>query len=131
MLNAEDEIVADLADLSDGEVIYFAGDPDAPVMAAHLAAGGRGVFVRGGRITLASGSDEVRLCRLGDVPAIGKRKDAATIANVLAGVAAGWALGLSHDVIITGVKTFGLELPDPAALLAQMARRSPTSATRN
>jgi cyanophycin synthetase len=131
VLNAEDEIVADLADLSDGEVIYFAGDPDAPVMAAHLAAGGRGVFVRSGRITLASGSDEVRLCRLGDVPAIGKRKDAATIANVLAGVAAGWALGLSQDVIITGVKTFGLELPDPAALLAQMARRSPTSATRN
>jgi cyanophycin synthetase len=131
VLNAEDEIVADLADLSDGEVIYFAGDPAAPVMAAHLAAGGRGVFVRGGRIMLATGSDEVRLCRLGDVPAIGKRKDAATIANVLAGVAAGWALGLSQDVIITGVKTFGLELPDPAALLAQMARRSPTSATRN
>ena len=65
------------------------------------------------------------------MPAIGKRKDVATIANVLAGVAAGWALGLGHDVIITGVKTFGLELPDPAALLAQMARRSPTSATRN
>jgi cyanophycin synthetase len=87
--------------------------------------------VRDGRITLASGRDEIRVCRLGDVPVIGKQKDPATIANVLAAVAAGWALGLTQEVIGTGVKTFGLELPDPAALLPQRAGKSPAATARN
>jgi cyanophycin synthetase len=33
---------------------------------------------------LGTGTEEIRLCRLGDVPVIGKQKDPATIANVLA-----------------------------------------------
>jgi cyanophycin synthetase len=127
VLNAADELVADLAELSDGEVIFFAADPACPTLAAHLAAGKRGVFVRESRITLATGVEEIRLCRLGDVPAIGKQKAASTIANVLAGVAAGWALGLTQEVIITGIKTFGLELPDPAALIPQRTRKAPVA----
>lgn len=123
VLNACDPVVADLAELSDGEVIFFAADPACPALAAHLAAGKRCVFVRDGRIALATGSDELRLCRLGDVPVIGKQKDPATIANVLAAVAAGWALGLTQEVIGTGVKTYGLELPDPTALLPQSAKK--------
>ena len=131
VLNAGDDIVASLAELSDGEVIFFAADPACPAMAEHIAAGKRGIFVRDGRITLATGREEIRLCRLGDVPVIGRQKDPATIANVLAAVAAGWALGLTKEVIAIGVKTFGLELPDPAALLPQGARRSPPVAFRN
>ena len=76
------------------------------------------------RIALCAGADELRLCRLGDVPAIGKSKKPEDIANVLAGVAAGWALGLTQEVMSTGVKTFGLELPDPAALLPQRSKKS-------
>ena len=65
--------------------------------------------------------------RLGDVPHIGKAKKTEDIANVLAAVAAGWALGLTQEVIVTGIKTFGLELPDPAALLPQRAKKSPVA----
>ena len=43
---------------------------------------------------------------------------------MLAGVAAGWALGLSQDVLATGVKTFGLALPDPATVLSQRAKQA-------
>jgi cyanophycin synthetase len=43
---------------------------------------------------------------------------------LLAGLAAGWALGLSQDVLTTGAKTFGIELTDPAALIPQLARKS-------
>ena len=94
-------------------------------MAAHITAGRRGAFVRDGRITLATGKDEIRICRLGDVPVIGRQKDPAVVANVLAAVAAGWALGLTHEVIATGVKTFGLELPDPVALLQGTRKPQP------
>jgi len=124
VLNAGDALVAEFAELCDGEVIFYAADPACPPLAEHLAAGKRGVYVSEGRITLGSGPEEIRLCRLGDVPAIGKQKDPATIANVLAAVAAGWAMDLSQEVISTGVKTFGLELPDPAALLPQRSRKS-------
>ena len=46
------------------------------------------------------------------------------IANVLAAIAAGWAMGLSKEVLTTGMKTFGLELTDPAALIPQLAKKS-------
>ena len=112
VLNAEDELVADMAELCDGEVIFFAADAEVPAMAAHLAAGKRGVFVHDGRFALTTGKNEAwLLCRLGDVPFIGKQKDPAAIANVLAAVAAGWALGITFDAIGTGLKTYGLDLP--------------------
>ena len=126
VLNAADPLVADLAELCDGEVIFFAADRSCPAMADHLAAGKRGVYVSEGRITLATGQSEIRLCRLGDSPVIGKQKAPETVANVLAAVAAGWALGLTQEVMTTSIKTFGLELPDPAALLPQRARKSAT-----
>ena len=124
VLNAEDELVADFAELCDGEVIFFACDPANPVLTAHLAAGKRGVTVVDNRIVLRAGSDEIRLCRLIDAPYIGKAKSPKKIANVLAGVAAGWALDLSQDVLSTGIKTFGLALPDPATVLSQRAKQA-------
>ena len=130
VLNGDDPAVVDLAELCDGEVILFAADVAGPAMAAQRAAGRRVVYVSDGRICLASGSDEIRLCRLGDVPAIGKARKAETIANVLAGTAAGWALGLTQDVIITGIKTFGLDLADPFALLPRRTRKSASAASR-
>ena len=39
------------------------------------------------------------------------------IATALAGTAAGWALGLSKEILKTGLKTHGVELPDLAALM--------------
>jgi len=127
VLNAEDELVADFADLCDGEVIFFSCDPANPVLVAHLAAGKRGVTTVDNRIVLRSGANEIRLCRVVDSPYIGKAKQAKNIANVLAGVAAGWAMGLSQEVLTTGIKTIGLELADPAALLPQRARKSPAA----
>ncbi len=126
VLNAEDELVADFAELCDGEVIFFACDPANPTLVAHLAAGKRGVTVADNRIVLRSGADETRLSRLIDAPYIGKAKQPKNIANVLAGIAAGWAMGLSQEVMTTGLKTFGLELIDPAALILQSAKKSQT-----
>ena len=41
------------------------------------------------------------------------------------------ACAVTQEVIGTGVKTFGLELPDPAALLPQRAGKSPAATARN
>ena len=124
VLNAEDELVADFAELCDGEVIFFACDATNPILVAHIAAGKRGVTVVDKRIVLRCGSDETKLSRLVDAPYIGKTKQPKQIANVLAGIAGGWALGLSKEVLTTGIKTFGLDEIDPAALLPLRAKQS-------
>ncbi|MDR2836965.1 MAG: hypothetical protein LBV49_00060, partial [Azonexus sp.] len=58
------------------------------------------------------------------------KKQPATIANALAAVAAAWALGLSQEVIVTGLRTFGLDLADPFALLPRHARKAACVASR-
>ncbi len=128
VLNAADPLTARFAELCDGEVILFAADPDdpaaSPLLAAQRTAGKRSVYVSDGRICLDDGGNETRLCRLGDAPLIGKAKKKESIANALAAVAAGWALGLSQEVIVTGARTYGLDLTDPFALLPRRSRNA-------
>ncbi len=117
VLNADDEMVAGFADLCDGRVIFFSTQRDNPVIVEHLAKGERAVCLVEGRITLLAGQEEIKLCRLVDAPMVGKAKKAEDIATALAGTAAGWALGLSKEILKTGLKTHGVELPDLAALM--------------
>ena len=130
VLNAEDPLTEEFMPLCDGEVILFSTNPDAPLLDQHLGAGKRAVYVSESRLYLGSGEEEIRLCRLGDVPCIGKEKHPHTIAATLAAVAAAWGLGLSQDVIVTGLRTYGLDLADPFALLPRRARKSAHLANR-
>jgi cyanophycin synthetase len=102
VLNAANEAVAELAELSDGRVIFYAMDEHNPVMAAHRASGERVVFVRDNRITLAEDSEEITLLDLAKIPpATVKHPD-----SVLAAVAAAWALGVPSDLICGGLRAF-------------------------
>lgn len=109
VLNADDPLVADMASLCDGEVIFFANDASAPVMAAHLNEGKRGVFVRDGKVIQATGSNEVRVSDVAAIPLTGGGAVAFQIDNVLAAVAAAWALGITADLIRAGIELFGTE----------------------
>ncbi|MFZ1244579.1 MAG: cyanophycin synthetase, partial [Azonexus sp.] len=86
--------------------------------------GKRGVTVADGRVVLRTGSEEIRLSRLVNAPYVGKAKQGKKIANVLAGIAAGWAMDLGKEVLTTGMKTFGIDLVDPAELIPQLAKKS-------
>ncbi|MEN9618666.1 MAG: cyanophycin synthetase, partial [Pseudomonadota bacterium] len=55
VLNADEEAVTTLAELSDGEVVYYAKTQDNATVTAHLQAGGRAVFCKDGHVTLARG----------------------------------------------------------------------------
>ncbi|WP_263769229.1 cyanophycin synthetase [Propionivibrio soli] len=106
VLNAREPMLVEMASLCDGEVIYFAADPDLPAIAAHREQGKRAVIVRYGHVMLASGQGEQSLARLADIPLTGGGNDKAQIENVLAAVAAAWALDVSLDVMRTGIETF-------------------------
>ncbi len=106
ILNATDPRVVEMAELSDGEVIYYAIDPDTPAIVEHRKADGRSVYVRDGYLTLAMGEDEEPLIET--IAFIGTPKGCADfeVENLLAAVAAAWALDLSPDLLCTGISTY-------------------------
>ncbi|MDR0578679.1 MAG: cyanophycin synthetase [Candidatus Accumulibacter sp.] len=106
ILNARVAELVEMAGLCDGEVIYFALDPSLPAIATHLEQGRRAVVVRHGQIVLASNGGEIPLARLKDVPFSEDGGNAGQTENVLAAVGAAWALGITPDVMRTGIETF-------------------------
>ena len=109
VLNAREPLLMEMAPLCDGEVILFSSDPDLPSVVTHREQGQRAVIVRFGQIMLASGQGEATLARLMDVPLCKGGKDKQQVENVLAAVAAAWALGISNDVMRTAIETFMAE----------------------
>jgi len=102
VLNAADEQVAGLAELCDGSVIYYAADETNAILAAHRQNGERVVFSRDGRIVLAAGEQETPLIALSAMkPSTVKYPE-----NVLAAVAAAWALGVPSDLLCGGLRAF-------------------------
>ncbi len=109
VLNAREPMLVEMAPLCDGEVIYFALDPQLPVVSEHLSHGKRAVIVRYDQIMLASAQGEVALIRLADIPLTQGGKETAQVENMLAAVAVAWALDVSLDVMRTGVETFFID----------------------
>jgi cyanophycin synthetase len=58
---------------------------------------------------LASGQGETALARLSDIPLTEGGLAKEQVENVLAAVGAAWALGISPDVMRTGIETFFVE----------------------
>jgi cyanophycin synthetase len=109
VLHAADPMVVEMAALCDGEVIFFALDADLPVLGAHRALGGRAVFVRGGQLILASGTEESPLLPLAQIPFLAGDHANGRLNSVLAAVSAAWALGIALHVIRTGSETYSDE----------------------
>ena len=114
VLNAADPMVARMASLSDGEVIFYAANPTLPAIDGHRARGGRSVHTRDGLIVLATGGEEIILTRLASVPSL-EGADESAVEPVLAAVAAAWALGLPTELIRSAIETIE---PAPATGVA-------------
>ncbi len=102
VLNGADAAVAEMAELCDGKVIFYAADPDTPVLARQRAAGERAVTLRGAKIVLAEGADETPLVSLASLrPATAANPD-----SVLAAVAVAWAMQVPAEIICAGLRAF-------------------------
>ncbi len=105
VLNATDPHVAAMAAGCPGSVIFFGADRHHPVMAMHRAQGRRTVYVDGDALVAAEGAWRERVA-LRDVPVTRGGTLGFQIDNVMASVAAAWALGLHWDAIRRGLATF-------------------------
>jgi cyanophycin synthetase len=102
VINADDPVVAGMAELSKGAVIPFSASPFSEQVRAHCAKGGQAVFARHGRLTVATGAAEQALAPMDALPVF--RAHGAV--PVLAATAVGLALGLPLELIRTGMETF-------------------------
>ncbi|MEY2891746.1 MAG: hypothetical protein RJA98_1654 [Pseudomonadota bacterium] len=125
VLNAADPVVAEMAPLCDGGVIFYAEDPELPVIVEHLAQCRRAVFVRHGKVVLADGQDERPVTALAGVQLGTGVEPEEKTAVLLASLAAAWALGISPELMVAGLKTFAREAP------IDHSPRGPVSATAN
>jgi cyanophycin synthetase len=115
VLNAADDRLVEMAELCDGEVIFYDLDHANPALVAHRAKGGRTVSVEGHHVLLThNGHMPVRCADLNSAAArrmTGGAQSAEAVpgANVralLAAVAVAWASGLAPDLIAAGLETF-------------------------
>jgi cyanophycin synthetase len=110
VLNADDPLVASMASLCPGTVIFFSRHPESAVIARHRAAGGKAILAKDGQVVLADGRLERRLANLADLPLTQGGHIGFQIENVLAGLAACWGLGLPGEALRFGAETFASSL---------------------
>ncbi|MBK7315947.1 cyanophycin synthetase [Candidatus Aalborgicola defluviihabitans] len=105
VLNANDAAVSAMAVKCRGSVTFFSVDKFHPVMATHRAQGQAVVYVENGYI-VASKGDFQQTIALADVPLTMGGLIPFQVENVMASVAAAWALGLDWDTIRQGLSGF-------------------------
>jgi len=110
VLNADDPLVASMASLCRGAVIFFSRNAESPRIVSHRAAGGKAVIVRDGFIVICSGRDERRVAQVDLLPLTHGGRIGFQVDNLLAAVAAGFWLGLSVDALRFGVQTFSSDV---------------------
>ena len=108
VLNATDPIVAAMSAKSRGAVTFFSLDQFHPVMATHRAQGRAVVYVEKGQIVAAKGSEKHYL-NLIDIPVTLGGAIGFQVENVMASVAAAWALGVDWNTVRSGLASFSSE----------------------
>jgi cyanophycin synthetase len=105
VLNAADPQVAMMANMCPGNVTFFALDPHQPVLATHRAQGKRVVYTENGSIVAQQGKKSFRI-PLSDVPLTRQGQIGFQTENVIAAVAAAWAVNVPWETIAQGLSTF-------------------------
>lgn len=108
VLNADDPMAASMAELCDGEVIFFSANPDSELINTHLQNGGRAVLIGQQQITLKTGKLDQK-----SIPVPGNAEASAATPwktmNLGAAIATAWALDIPFNVIEAGAETFATD----------------------
>ncbi|MBO9997768.1 MAG: cyanophycin synthetase [Cyanobacteria bacterium SID2] len=106
ILNADDPLVAEMAQKTKANVVYFSMNPENEIVTQHLNRGGRAAIYQDGYLTVCDGTQMVRVAKAEDVPLTLKGLAPFAIANALAACAATYAHGIDLEAIRTGLATF-------------------------
>ena len=105
VLNAADAMVAGMAKVCPGKVIFFAADRHHPIMAMHRAQGHRVVYVDGTMLVAAEGPRVERMALQG-IPITRGGTIGFQVENVMAALAAAWAVNVPWDTVRSALASF-------------------------
>lgn len=106
VLNADDPRVLASGEWARGDIIYFAMDPDSPIIREHVSDHGVAFTVHHGHIVMLQGQVVAEVLPVANAPITFDGFARFNIANALAASAAAHALGLSIADIQLGLQTF-------------------------
>ncbi|NLO96857.1 MAG: cyanophycin synthetase [Peptococcaceae bacterium] len=112
VLNADDPKVVALAGKTKGRVILFSVKPQNKHISTHLSLGGSAVIADRGKIYILSGANSYFVSHLSKIPLTWGGKARHNVQNVLAAVAACWALGYKPSTIGKALLGFGQNYND-------------------
>lgn len=106
VLNADDPLVACMAEYCKGNVVFFSRDTGSELILKHRESGGRAVFLRETAIWLAEGGEERCLCSLAAVALPHEGHFVPHLEAILGSVAAAWTHGVPDEAIVQGLSSF-------------------------
>ncbi|PSO65144.1 MAG: cyanophycin synthetase [Cyanobacteria bacterium QH_8_48_120] len=106
VLNAEDPLVAKMAEQVEGKVAYFSMSPDNALVRDHTRRGGLAAVYENGYLSIWDGHSTYRLEHASEIPMTMGGLAPFMIANALAASSAAYTQGVELDLIRQGIKTF-------------------------
>jgi cyanophycin synthetase len=113
VLNADDPLVAAMAERTRGDVVYFTTVPDrgSPLVEAHLETGGTAACIEQGEFVVRRGRLCIPIAAVHEVPLTVEGLARFQYGNVLAAIAATFVQGMRYEDIRAGLLSF---FPSPA-----------------
>jgi cyanophycin synthetase len=106
VLNADDPLVAAMAEKTKAKVAYFSMSPDNPIIKAHLRRGGLAAVYENGYISILEEKWTLRVEKAVNAPVTMGGMAPFMIANALAACLAAFAQGVDIEQIRQGLRTF-------------------------
>lgn len=117
ILNADDELVAKMANKIDCKIAYFSLDEKNPIIKKHCEAGGLAAVAENGYITICRGTWKMRVDKIVNIPLTFSGKAIFMIQNILPAVLAGFIQNFKIEDIKLALETF---IPSPAQTPGRM-----------
>lgn len=106
VINADDRFAPAFSARVQAQIVYFSAKPDNIVVRRHLGAGGRAVFLRGGKVCFAAGARCEEVLSIDQVPLTFGGKAAHNVENVLAAAAACLGYGIGPAQVKAAFENF-------------------------
>lgn len=106
VLNADDPLVAAMAEKVKAKIAYFSMKSDNPVVQSHIRQGGLAAIYERGYLSIMEGDWQLRVEEARNIPVTMGGMAPFMIANALAGCLAAFACGVDIEQIRQGLRTF-------------------------
>jgi cyanophycin synthetase len=106
VLNADDPLVAAMAERVKSQVVYFSLDPANALIKSHVEAGGLAAVYEKGYLSLLKGQEQIKIEEAANCPLTLGGKAPFMIANALAASLAAFAHGVELKAIRQGLRSF-------------------------